>query len=108
MELLTPSNQAIDFLNAHYGYDTKDVMVKQEMLSPFVETEMLVNEMLNLEYELRSGFIRLFEKSHRRKDRYVSFGMANYLSRVLEQQYYRKGKKSEMKDFCKVFGGKRR
>ena len=108
MELLTPSNQAIDFLNAHYGYDTKDVMVKQEMLSPFVETEMMVNEMLNLEYELRSGFIRLFEKSHRRKDRYVSFGMANYLSRVLEQQYYRKGKKTDMKDFCKVFGGKRR
>lgn len=26
MELLTPSNQAIDFLNAHYGYDTKDVI----------------------------------------------------------------------------------
>ena len=95
--------KAIDFLNDKYGYDTKDTSIRQQLSKPYVETEMLGIEMMNLEYELKNGYIRVYESHSGRKDRYVSFGMANYLARQLESDHYKKGKKADVSKFCKVY-----
>lgn len=103
IELLEPMEKAIDFLNDKYGYDTKDTSIRQQLSKPYVETEMLGIEMMNLEYELKNGYIRVYESHSGRKDRYVSFGMANYLARQLESDHYKKGKKADVSKFCKVY-----
>lgn len=103
IELLEPMEKAIDFLNDVYGYDAKDVSIRQRLAKPFVETEMLGIEMMNLEYELKGGYIRVYEHHSARKDRYVSLGMANFLARQLETDHYKKGKRTNASDFCKVY-----
>ena len=105
VELLEPSDKAIDFLNEVYGYDAKDMNIRQELLMPYVETELLSIEMMNLEFEVRGGFIRVFEQRSGRKDRYVSFAMANFLARQLELKHYRKDKKQDISKFFKVHKG---
>lgn len=108
VELLVPNEQAVDYLNEVYGYDAKDSSTRARLLKPYIETEMLCIEMMNLEHELRSGYIRVYETKGGRKDRYVSFAMANYLARQLEIKHYKKGKKSNTSAFCKVITRKNR
>jgi len=45
---------------------------------------MLVNELVNLEYEIRNGFVKIKEQSGNRKDRYSSLSYVNYYARILE------------------------
>lgn len=108
VEMLMPNEQAVDHLNQIYGYDSKDSSVRARLLRPFIETEMLCIEMMNLEHELKSGYIRVYETKGGRKDRYVSFAMANFLARELERKHYKKDRKASAKDFFKIAGGRNR
>jgi hypothetical protein len=50
---------------------------------------MVINEMIELEYDIRSGLVRVYELPSKRKDRYSSVAYANYLARHLEREYLR-------------------
>ena len=51
---------------------------EQDILKvPYVQTTMLVNELINLEHEVKNTTIRVYERSGMRKDRYSSI-MMNY------------------------------
>ena len=99
------NNGGINIVIVGDGYDAKDMNIRQELLMPYVETELLSIEMMNLEFEVRGGFIRVFEQRSGRKDRYVSFAMANFLARQLELKHYRKDKKQDISKFFKVHKG---
>jgi len=51
---------------------------------PYIQTSALVNELVNLEYELRNGYVKVKEVGTRKKDRYSSLAYAMYLSKILE------------------------
>lgn len=57
---------------------------------PFMETGLLLDEMVNLEYEKleQTGMIRLTESSSARKDRYVSFAMGCHFATELSRDTY--------------------
>ena len=44
---------------------------------PYVQTTLLVNELINLEHEIKNNNVRIFERTGMRKDRYSSV-MMNY------------------------------
>ncbi|QSF43528.1 terminase large subunit domain-containing protein [Paenibacillus tianjinensis] len=78
-----------------YLIDKQDLMNKNPyehamLLRPYVQTTALVNELINLESEVRNGFIKVFEKGRSTKDRYSSIGYANYIARILEQENLQK------------------
>ena len=51
---------------------------EQDLLRlPYVQTTLLVNELINLQHEIKGNNIRVFERSGMRKDRYSSI-MMNY------------------------------
>ena len=54
------------------------------LLAPYVQTSRLINEMINLEMELRSGWIKLQEPSGHRKDRYSSLSYCLYYIKQFE------------------------
>lgn len=45
---------------------------KAKLLMPYVQTSLLINELINLDYDVNSGLIKVKEKSGMRKDRYSS------------------------------------
>ena len=53
--------------------------------SPFYQTTALVNEMVNLDYDIINGKIRVKESHGMRKDRYSSASMAYYISSEIER-----------------------
>ena len=55
-------------------------------LAPFVQTTIMVNEMISLNHESKEGKIKLFERGANRKDRYSSLGYAVFLSNLIAQE----------------------
>ena len=54
--------------------------------------------MINLEWSLNGGHIKVFEKGSSRKDRYSSCSYANYLADIIEKEEMKK-RKSNNNDF---------
>ena len=56
---------------------------KTKLQLPFIHTTLLVNELINLEYESKGTNIKVFEKSGMRKDRVSSVGYNYYVQKML-------------------------
>ena len=59
---------------------------KTKLQMPFIHTTLLVNELINLEYESKGTNIRVFEKSGMRKDRVSSVGYNYHVQKQLEMK----------------------
>lgn len=59
---------------------------------PFYQTSALINEMINLDYDLSNGLIKIREKSGARKDRFSSLEYSYY---VIEQLKIKRRKRKE-------------
>lgn len=86
IELLVSEIEARDILSDKKYFQEADPEERAEYLRPFVQTTMLVNELVNLDHDIVGGYIRVKEKSGKRKDRYSSLGYCNYLARYLENE----------------------
>lgn len=91
IKLLVNEHEAKDHLNSKKTYLKLSPEEQADLLMPYVQTTVLINEMLNLEYEMRNGFVKLFEKRSSSKDRYSSLSYCNYYARILEAEMKRNG-----------------
>lgn len=55
------------------------------VLYPYVQATALVNELVNLEYTVRTGYIKIYEVGTTTKDRYSSIAYCNYYANELEK-----------------------
>ena len=62
------------------------------ILRPYVQTTALVNELINLEYQIVSSNVRISEKGSARKDRYSALSYCNYYAHLIEQEENKKRK----------------
>ena len=67
-----------------YGNLTPQEMVEYKL--PYVYTSLLVNELINLEYEVKNNAVRVKEKSGMRKDMYSSLGYNIYVAKAIERE----------------------
>lgn len=86
IELLVSEMDIKDYLYDKKEYQNASPEEKVEMEMPYKQTTLLVNELVNLEHEIVGGFIKIKEKSGKRKDRYSSLAYANYLAKILERE----------------------
>lgn len=84
IEMLINEIEAKDLLSDKKSYLNASIEDRVAMELPFLQTTLLVNELVNLEYEIVGGFIKIKEKSGKRKDRYSSIAFCNYLAKILE------------------------
>lgn len=71
---------------------------------PYVQTTLLVYELINLQHEIKGGKIKIFEKSGKRKDRYSSLSYNYWVQYQLELQLQSNVRKNfSMNDFAKRF-----
>ena len=77
------------------GYDKLPLADKMKLTLPYVDTTLLINELINLQHEINNGKIRVFEKSGMRKDRYSSLSYNYWVACQLEREMRKKTKRSD-------------
>jgi len=90
IKLLINELDGRDYLLEKHNLDAKSSEEQALLLQPYLQTTILINEMVNLEYEMRNGFVKLQEVGSNRKDRYSSLSYCNYYARELESELKKK------------------
>jgi hypothetical protein len=85
IKFLVNEIQGKEHLSEKQGYVSKSPEEQAKLIRPFIQTTILVNEMVNLEYEVRNGFVKLKEVGRNRKDRVSSLMYTCYLAKLLEE-----------------------
>lgn len=86
VKLLIHENETLDHFENIKGYSSLPHELKHLFKLPYIQTTLLINEMINLEAEVNDiGSIKLKEQRSGRKDRYSSFSymlfLVDYLNR---------------------------
>ena len=89
IRLLLTEYDAEEILTDIKGFDALSVSDKARIMLPYINTTLLVNELVNLQHEESSGLVRVFEKSNMRKDRYSSLSYNYYVSTQIEKDIKR-------------------
>lgn len=89
IKFLINATEARDYLETH-NKEYKEIQSIEDRAVfelPYFQTEFLVNEMVNLSYEISDStkLIKLIEPRSGRKDRYSSISYANYFADLLEK-----------------------
>lgn len=90
IEFLTNLNVARESIlnkNQEYINSLKDDAIKQNYFEmPFLETQLMINECAELQYEKmpQTGIIKIYEQGSKRKDRYTSCSYGSYFIDKLE------------------------
>ena len=76
---------ANDLLNRSKAF--QNLLVEDQVLfqEPFYQTTAMINEMINLDYTIADGKIKVTESSGMRKDRYSAVSYANHIANELER-----------------------
>ena len=100
ISLLCETQEAIEYLNQNFGYyKIEDDELRARMLNPYVQTDMLINESINLEQVVTQGHINLKEKSGRRKDRTMSVAYGLWYTKKLEDQNFNNNEDTSILDY---------
>lgn len=87
IKLLINSIKSKDYLDIKKEYRDSSVENKVFFELPYKQTDLLINEMVNLSYEINKNTnkLKLVEPSNGYKDRYVSLGYGNIFIKRLEE-----------------------
>ena len=69
---------------ANNNNNNKDVNINVWFIKPYIETALLINESVNLEYSFSGGYVKLDTVGTARKDRYTSCSYGGYFISLLE------------------------
>ena len=87
LQMLGDNEDMISYLNQFEEYITASPQTKALLEAPYVETRLLINEMILLEGEFTDkGTLKLKTVGKNRKDRYSALAYGNYFAKVLEEQ----------------------
>ena len=84
INLLINEFEAEEILKDIRGYNSLEMSNKTLLQLPYIHTTLLINELINLEYETKGVNIKVYEKSGMRKDRVSSVGYNYWVQCQLE------------------------
>jgi len=83
VHLLINDYDAQDVVKKVSGYKNMSVQEQNRLLLPYIQTNMTINEMINLEHEIVNNKVKLKERSGMRKDRFSSLEYNYYVTTLL-------------------------
>lgn len=88
VKLLVHENESVDYIDKIKGYSNLPIDLQLKFKMPYVQTTLLINEMINLEADINDSNrqVKLKEVRSARKDRFSSFGYMLYLVDYLNQK----------------------
>ena len=103
VRLLISEYDADEVLAEIKGYESLSTADALALKLPYIHTSLLINELINLEYESKNNVIRVKEKSGMRKDRYSSLSYNIFVARALERDMMAEKTKKTMQDLVFKF-----
>jgi hypothetical protein len=86
INLLINEFEAEENFNDIRGYNSMNATEKIKLQLPYIHTTLLINELINLEYETKGVNIKVYEKTGMRKDRVSSVGYNYWVQCQLERK----------------------
>lgn len=95
INLLVSEFEAEEVLKDKFkGFSKMSTYEQMQLKMPYVQTTLLIYELINLEYEVKGTNIKITEKSGMRKDRYSSLSYNYWVQCQLEREMLQKPKNS--------------
>lgn len=85
------------------GFSKLSLEDKLKIKAAYINTSLLVNELINLETEVKGNYVRVREKSGFRKDRFSSLSYNIWLANLLEKEHASSQKKKSFQDLVFQF-----
>lgn len=86
IRLLVNEYDADEVFSSNKAYNKLLPSEKAALTLPYINTTLLVGELINLQMEQNGGLVRVHEKSNARKDRYSSLSYNYYVALQIERQ----------------------
>lgn len=86
IRLLVNEYDAEEYLRELKGYAVINPPERIKFLAPYIQTTLLIDELVNLQHEGAGNKVRVFEKTGMRKDRYSSLSYNYYVAIQLENK----------------------
>ena len=86
IRLLINEYEGEEAMNKIKGFSSLEIEDRMRLTMPYINTTLLINELVNLRHEESNGLVRLSEKSGMRKDRYSSLSYNYYVATQLESE----------------------
>lgn len=102
IQLLISKEDIREFFNQEGWYNKLSPEEKIDFIMPYMQTNLLENEMVLLERVDHPRFIKLKEQPGKRKDRYTSLAYGNFYISLLEKELNKKNKNTDF-DVQKLF-----
>ena len=101
IKFLVEMKDAMDMLEDSGEYFSLESEELAEKVAPFGQTDLLVQECVNLSPEYREGLVKLVEPRSGFKDRAVALSYANMIADKIENKYSRTSQKEKF-DMSKI------
>lgn len=89
IRLLINEYDAETIFNATQGFSKLSAADKIAFALPYINTTLLISELINLQHEESGGFVKISEKSGARKDRYSSLSYNYWVATQIERKIQR-------------------
>lgn len=89
IRLLNTEYDAEESLGELRGFNSLSTEDRMKIMAPYIDTTLLVNELINLKHDESSGLVKLSERTGMRKDRYSSLSYNYYVATMLEREVRR-------------------
>lgn len=83
INLLVSDFEAEEAVKKIRGYNSMNPKEQAQVKAPFLQTSLMVNELINLEHEVKGTNVKIKERSGMRKDRFSSLEYNIHISQVL-------------------------
>lgn len=95
IKLLISSDDADRNLKSKKWTKEIDSSAYTQMMLPYIHTDLLIHELVGLNFEIKDGLVKIKERSTARKDRYSSLAYGNYFAKTLERNLDTEKKKQK-------------
>lgn len=85
------------------GFNKLSVEDKARLKLPYINTTLAINELINLETEVKGNFVKVRERAGQRKDRFSSLSYNIYVSNILEKEYAQLNKDKGFENYVMQF-----
>lgn len=94
IRLLIPDEDFDMAMAERPGFNQLSIQDKLALKLPYINTTLLISELINLQHDDSGGLVRIYEKSGYRKDRYSSLSYNFWVASEIEKDVQRKGNRS--------------